>query len=103
MGDPAAGRIAFRELKCDTCHAVAGEPLADASFGPAGPELGSAEASYGPDEIARSIAAPGHSISNKPGPWRGGDRRRDMKDYSDVMSVRQLMDLVAYIRSLPGN
>jgi mono/diheme cytochrome c family protein len=102
MGDPAAGRVAFQKLKCDTCHAVAGEPVAAGLSKPGGPQLGSAEASYSPDEIARSIAAPGHSISEKSGPWRE-DKRSNMMDYSEIITVRQLMDLVAYIRSLPAH
>jgi mono/diheme cytochrome c family protein len=100
MGNAVAGRTAFLELKCNTCHAVAGERLNGRAPGRGGPGLGTAEALQSPDEIARSIAAPGHAISDEAGPWRENGKSR-MPDYAQVMTVRQLMDLVAYIRSLP--
>lgn len=100
MGDAAAGRMVFYQLKCGTCHPVAGEPISSHAAA-RGPELGTAEAFLSPDEIARAIVAPAHSTSTKPGPWREGNGV-GMTEYANVMTVRQLMDLVAYIRSLPG-
>jgi mono/diheme cytochrome c family protein len=101
MGNAVAGRAAFVELKCNTCHTVAGERLDGKALKQGGPELGTAEALQSPDEIARSIAAPEHAVSEKAGPWRQNGKSR-MTEYAHVMTVRQLMDLVAYIRSLPG-
>ena len=100
MGNPVAGRAIFLELKCNTCHTVAGERSDRKIPGPGGPELGTAEAFQTPDDIARSIATPGHAVSAKPGPWQEANGSR-MADYASTMTVSQLMDLVAYILSLP--
>jgi mono/diheme cytochrome c family protein len=99
MGDPAAGRRAYLDLRCNTCHTVAGEPIGARPPRLPGPQLGKSLALQPPEQIADSIAAPSHIISKKPGPWHesGGS---DMGDYTHIMTVRQLMDLVAYLRSL---
>ena len=99
-GDPASGRKAFFALKCDTCHTVAGEKIVIRDLDLTGPQLGSAQALQSPDQIASSIAAPTHMVSKIAGPPRktGGS---SMGDYSHVITVSQLVDLVAYIRSLP--
>jgi mono/diheme cytochrome c family protein len=99
-GDAIAGRKVFYELKCNTCHAVAGERIDVGVTVMAGPSLGSAHAAQSASEIAASIAAPSHGMSQIEGPRQkpGGPA---MGDYSRVLTVRQLVDLVAYIRSLP--
>jgi len=99
MGDPAAGRRAYLKLKCNTCHTVAGEPIGAKPPRLAGPQLGKSVALQSPEQIADSIAAPGHSISKKSGPWQGS-AGSTMGDYTNIMTVRQLIDLVAYLRSL---
>jgi len=97
-GDPVAGRRAYLALKCNTCHTVAGEPIGTRPPRLPGPQLGKSVALESPQQIADSIAAPGHTASQKSGPWhRSGSK---MGDYTDIMTVRQLMDLVAYLRSL---
>jgi hypothetical protein len=100
-GDPIAGRRTFFELKCQTCHRVAGDDFDLQVHGTAGPQLGSVQAVQSADLVAASIAAPGHTISREPGAWQqpGGP---GMRDYSRVMTVRQLIDLVSYIQSLPS-
>ena len=100
-GDPIAGRQTFLELKCQTCHRVAGDDFDLQVHGSAGPQLGSALAAQSADAVASSIAAPGHTISREPGAWQRPDGP-GMQDYSRVMTVRQLIDLVSYIRSLPS-
>ena len=97
-GDAAAGRRAYLSLKCNTCHTVAGEPVGAKPPRLAGPQLGKLQAMQSPEQLADSIAAPSHVISEKPGPWTG-PAGSTMGDYTHVMTVRQLMDLIAYIRS----
>jgi mono/diheme cytochrome c family protein len=99
MGDPTAGRRAYLALKCNTCHTVAAEPIGRKSPSFAGPQLGKSVALQSPEQIADSIVAPRHAISKKPGPWQGS-RRSNMGDYAGIMTVQQLIDLVAYLRSL---
>lgn len=99
-GDPAAGRTAFRELSCTTCHAVAGEadfraPVAHH----AGPELAAAVAGQSPGRIASSIVAPSHEVGPEAREMMEGELS-PMGDFADAMTVRQLIDLVAYLDSL---
>jgi hypothetical protein len=100
-GDPIAGRRTFLELKCETCHRVAGDDFDLQLHATAGPQLGSAQALQSADLVASSIAAPGHTISRESGAWQKPDGP-SMADYSRVMTVRQLIDLVSYIQSLPS-
>jgi len=68
-----------------------------------GPDLGGVQAALSPSRLATSILVPSHSIS------RGIDRERrlrmvatgrsDMDDYSDVMTIRELVDLIAFLQS----
>jgi mono/diheme cytochrome c family protein len=99
QGDPVAGRRAFLALNCNTCHFVAGEPIGAKPPRLPGPQLGKSVALESPQQIADSIAAPGHRISQKPGSWRRS-AGSNMGNYANIMTVRQLMDLVAYLRSL---
>ncbi len=100
-GDAKAGREAFLALRCNTCHEVAGEPAVPLRVKLPGPQLGTAQALQSPAEVANSIAGPSHVISREEGPWLYGPGS-PMGDYTRVMTVHQLMDLVAYVRSLPA-
>jgi cytochrome c2 len=95
-GDPAAGARVFADLKCHTCHTVSGRAVGSTKN--SGPELGSMVSGLSPDEIAAAIIAPSHSVSSKGGLWRE-EKPSKMGDYSQVMTVRQLMDVVAYLRA----
>jgi cytochrome c2 len=94
-GDPEAGKQAFHDLKCTTCHWVSGSVANGPDNG--GPELGSMVASASADEIAVSIIAPSHAVSSKGGLWLE-ETPQEMVDYSRMMTVRQLMDVIAYLR-----
>jgi mono/diheme cytochrome c family protein len=104
-GDPAAGRASFEELKCNACHRVKGielklePPVADP---PVPVELGGL-VDYQPTDgrFVTSIINPSHRLA--PGfpeeLIKSGDESR-MADYSDVMTVRELVDLVAFLHTL---
>ena len=101
-GDAAAGRIVFRELKCNACHAVAGEegqsmapPVA--SMVPA-PLLGPDLAQKDLGEVATAVVAPSHKVSSVIAE-RAGGKLSPMGDFSQLLTVRQLADLLAYLRS----
>lgn len=100
-GDPAAGRAAFVELKCTTCHPVAGDRVLPApSSGSQGPKLNTDLASD-VGQLATSIVAPSHIISSRISDTvksQMSGMLSPMGDFSDVMTVRQLADLVAYIK-----
>ena len=77
-GDPEPGRHAFLELGCASCHRVAWDETM--------PEL-----------VATSIIAPSHFVSPRIEPVEG--RLSPMADFSETMTVRQLIDVVAYLRA----
>ena len=104
-GDAEAGRQAFGDLRCVTCHQVITEPGQPApTSANHGPDLGGVQAAASTSRLATSILVPSHTIS------RGidADRRRHMLDtgssamgdFTDVMTIRQLVDLIAFLQSL---
>ena len=101
-GDVQAGRRAFQDLKCDTCHAVTGEkglrqPVAELK----GPDLGPTLRRQTAGDIAGAIIAPSHSVSVRSSSTvkkrLTEEDRSPMADFSQVMTVRQLADLLAYL------
>ena len=103
-GDPEAGRQAFTRLKCSSCHWAANDiKVPDPITVKTGPMLGPKQAAYAPGWIANSIVSPSHTIArNSNGQEEGGKLSR-MPDFTQTMTVRELMDLVAYVQSLKQN
>ncbi len=96
-GQPEAGRDAFISLGCRSCHTVAWDRELPAPVSAVrGPELGVDLGKPGSGDLATSIVAPSHDIAEKYRPPSGGTVSR-MGDYSEVMTVRQLADIVAYL------
>lgn len=99
-GDAAAGRHAFVELGCHTCHDVQGErlpALAESEKRP-GPDLAGMGSHHPPEYFAEAILNPNSVLVDGPG-YLGADGRSTMPAYPD-MTLRQLADLVAYLQSL---
>jgi L-cysteine S-thiosulfotransferase len=103
-GDPSAGQLAFNRMKCSSCHWVQNElSLTDPVAEKVGPILGSKQSQYAPGWIANSIVSPSHTIAEgSDGESFDGELSR-MGDFTQTMTVRELIDIVAYIRSLKGN
>jgi hypothetical protein len=103
-GDVDAGRQAFQDLRCTTCHAVASEPDFPApASATSGPLIDRRVAQRDVSYLITSIMMPSHAISLD----TSADVRARLKgtlspmgDFSHVMTVRQLVDLHAYIRSV---
>lgn len=91
-GDPIAGRRAFVESGCIDCHRVDGDPGLPrgprAAAGPLLSNLGSASA----DDVAGRIT----SRSTGSGEDLFGS---EMEDYTERLTARKLVDIVAYLRS----
>ena len=99
-GDPAAGREAFVALSCTSCHAVQGDlelkrPVASMPVPVLGPDL----AKLSPGKLASAMVSPSHTISKEVQEATAGELS-PMGDLTESMTVRQLVDLVAYLRSL---
>ena len=103
QGDAQKGRQAFLDLGCVSCHRVAGEAgfPTPVSANP-GPTLGKEQAAKPPGETATAIVAPSHEIGDAVARKVGGGAS-PMGDYSSFMTVRQLLDLVAYVGSVKAS
>ena len=101
-GDAQAGREAFVALSCTSCHAVAGDSeLARPVAAVPVPVLGRDQAKMSAGKIASAIVSPSHTVSKEVAAKTEGELS-PMSDLSETMTVRQLVDLVAYVRSLDG-
>lgn len=112
-GNPEAGRVAFEEMQCYTCHLVEGEDFPQPTADPAVPVvLGSSENTHSRQYLAESIIAPSHRFA-RPRPQMIAseppiyvqdeyenireDSQSRMGDYSEAMTVREWLDIVAYL------
>ncbi|MEZ5396834.1 MAG: cytochrome c [Bryobacterales bacterium] len=95
-GDPARGKAAFIELRCYGCHRVAGDQdLPEPDQAAATVTLGGDVSEIRTDGyLVTSIIHPSHR-ARSPQTVEG---ESPMPDYTR-MSVRQLIDLVAYLQS----
>jgi hypothetical protein len=101
-GDPHRGEAVFVALKCNECHRVAGVHLPPPVADPPVPvELGGETFHARTDgELVAGIVHPSHSLA-------GGHRRQEvasgglsrMGDFSESMTVRDLIDVVAFLQS----
>jgi hypothetical protein len=100
VGNPESGRKAFMDLRCYTCHAVTGETKMPKPFSAnQGPTLNRPIRNQSPGKLATSIISPSHEISKEVLNRKTFDMS-PMGDYSEAMTVRQLLDLLAYLSPL---
>jgi mono/diheme cytochrome c family protein len=98
-GDPAQGREVFAKLECYKCHEVKGESFpAPADPASAGPELASETRHHPPEFLAESIVNP-NAVIDEPR-FRAPDGSSRMPSFNDSITVQELIDLVAFLRSL---
>lgn len=99
-GDVEAGRRAFAEYGCHSCHTVQGEsfPPSRGEPGSIGPELTGMGGHHPPEYFAEAILNPDAVLIEGPG-YISAAGRSTMPAYPD-MSLRDLADLVAYLSSL---
>ena len=104
-GDVQAGRKAFQDLKCHVCHLVSGEsgfaaPIAELR----GPDLNAVLQLQETSDIAAAIIAPSHSLSIRTSEAVKAQLAKQgaspMGDFTRAMTVRQLADLLSYLRSV---
>src|SRR5215468_4797790 len=95
-GDRDRGRSLYERLGCPVCHAVRGEAFAPPS-GP-GPELTGMGAHHPAAYFVESILNPDAVVVDGPG-YVDGNGHSTMPSYPE-MTVAQLIDVVAYLRSL---
>ena len=103
-GDAERGKVAFQQLQCYVCHPVSGysrrfpEPSAQP---PTLVVLGTEDHAPTRRELIDSILNPSHKIYPGPVPQleKSGNLSR-MGDFSETMTVRQLLDVAAFLQSL---
>jgi putative copper resistance protein D len=96
-GDAERGRDVFVKLECFRCHTVRGE-----SFPPPsrpGPDLSGMARHHPAGYLAESVINPNAVIVQAPG-YTGPDGLSTMPDYRDNLTLAELDDLVAYLKSL---
>ena len=99
QGNPAAGRQVFVDMKCYACHVIKGEafPLKPGESPTAGPDLTGMARHHPTEYLVESIVDPSAVLVDGPG-YIGGDGRSIMPA-SPAMTMAQLIDLVAYLKS----
>jgi hypothetical protein len=102
-GDPAAGRQAYVDLKCYACHQIKGEqfPLKPGEVAVAGPDLTGMGRHHPTEYLVESLVNPSAVVIDGPG-YAGGDGRSIMPA-TPAMTLAQLIDLVAYLKSRGGD
>ena len=102
-GDADRGRAAFVALHCHGCHVVEGLDVPYMGTGGASIELGGRTThvkTYG--ELVTSIVNPSHRIAprhREEGLFAEDTSLMQIAFLNDVMTVQQLIDLVAYLQS----
>lgn len=101
-GDPAHGQEVFVAMKCHTCHRVVELDLPAPTASPPVPVVLGGEVPHvkTDGELLTSIVNPSHRI---PRDFRAelvkiGEKSR-MPDYGDVMTLREAVDLVAFLQT----
>jgi len=100
-GDAAKGREVFVTMECFACHEIKGEAFPkDAKRGhEPGPELTGMGSHHPAEYFAESILNPNRVIVQGAG-YTGTDGLSTMPSYGDTMTLQQLVDVVAYLKSL---
>jgi mono/diheme cytochrome c family protein len=96
-GNPVRGRRVFVRFECYACHEVKGERFRVQD--PLGRELSHMGQQHSAEFIAESILNPSAFIDPEPR-FRGPDGSSRMPSFNDLMTMQELIDLVAYIRGL---
>ena len=102
-GDPKVGQAVFVELQCNSCHQIPGVEQLQSEVGE--PQISvklggkvSKIKTYG--ELVTSVINPSHRlVKGYPADKIQSDGESKMRNYNDLMTVRQLIDLVAFLQS----
>ena len=88
------------DFECYKCHQVPGENFPRSEgMGDVGPDLSRMGPLHPAEYFAEAILNPNAVLTEGPG-FLGPDRKSKMPTYSESMTLQQLIDLVAYLRSL---
>jgi hypothetical protein len=102
VGDTDAGKTVYTTMRCNSCHILPNiDQLSGTEDSNISVKLGgkvSIRKTYG--ELVTSVINPSHRIAHRYEPANtdamGGS---NMRNYNDVMTVKQLIDLVSFLES----
>jgi hypothetical protein len=103
-GTAGAGEQVFVKMECYSCHTVAGKRFGDPAQNPGGigPDLTAAHARLPREYLAESVVNferyVAHGQLRKRYVTADGTSR--MGDYNDLLTVRELLDLVEFLRGI---
>jgi mono/diheme cytochrome c family protein len=97
-GNPTAGRQAFVDLGCYSCHTVTGEQFPGSGDHKPGPDLTGMGGHHPPEYFAEAILNPDAVLVEGSG-YVAADGHSTMPSYPDL-TAGQLADLVSYLKSL---
>src|SRR5262249_21017285 len=95
-GDPVKGRAVFIKYECYNCHEVRGEDFPE-PFEESAPELSQMGPEHPIEFFAESIINPNAVV---PKAYQKPDGTSPMRDFTERMTLRELIDVSAYIVSL---
>ena len=94
-GDAANGKAVFEKFECHYCHEVRGENFPSPTEN--APELSQMGGLHPVEFFAESIINPNAVV---PKNYRDADGKSPMSDFTEKMTIRELIDVSAYIASL---
>lgn len=101
-GDPAIGKNVFKAMQCNNCHSIEGvEQVALSEDQVISVKLGGQVTrikTYG--ELVTSVINPSHRIAHIYKPENtDSEGNSTMRNYNEIMTVDQLIDLVSFLQS----
>jgi sulfur-oxidizing protein SoxX len=98
-GNASKGRDVFVKLECYACHAVKGQTFPGGTNREnLGPELSAMAGHHDVEFFAESIVNPNAVVDVAE--WRAPDGTSRMPSFNDSLTVQELIDLVAFLKSL---
>ena len=101
-GDVERGKAAFVALECNKCHEVAHTALPTPTVQPVVPVILGGEITWEKTDgyLVTSIINPSHQIAGRRMDLTTeGNGKSRMPEYADIITVRQLTDIVAFLQS----
>ena len=95
-GDPVKGRAVFVKYECYNCHEIRGEEFPE-PFEEEAPDLSQMGPQHPVEFFAESIINPNAVV---PKAYQRSDGTSPMRDFTDQMTLRELINVSAYIASL---
>jgi Cytochrome c len=101
-GDVKAGQMVFMTMQCYTCHAIyiPGQTL-PSDAGGIGPDLTPSYSKLPAEYLAESIIK-AHTVVAAPG-YVVQEGKAIMGNYNHFLTMQELIDLVAFLKRLPGS